>query len=66
MMPMPRGVIFDLDGTLVDSGLDFDSMRREMGLDPGTPILESLATLPEQDAGKFSIDTKTKAPSGPC
>ena len=27
-----RGIIFDLDGTLVDSHLNFDEMRREMGL----------------------------------
>ena len=33
-----RGLIFDLDGTLVDTQLDFDLMRREMELPPG-PIL---------------------------
>lgn len=41
-----RGVIFDLDGTLVDSGLDFPQMRREMGLPVGMPILEGLAEIP--------------------
>ena len=40
-----RGLIFDLDGTLVDSGLDFDALRREMKLPPGQPILESLAQM---------------------
>ncbi len=45
-----RGVIFDLDGTLVDSGLDFDAMRREMGLPPGQPLLETIEALPEHDA----------------
>ncbi|MBC7853475.1 MAG: HAD family hydrolase, partial [Pirellulaceae bacterium] len=40
-----RGLIFDLDGTLVDSQLDFDLMRSEMQLPPG-PILESIAALP--------------------
>ena len=45
-----RGVIFDLDGTLVDSGLDFDQMRREMDLPPGQPLLEALATLDEPQA----------------
>lgn len=44
--PPARGVIFDLDGTLVDSGLDFDHMRAEMGLPPGRPILEAIAELP--------------------
>jgi HAD superfamily hydrolase (TIGR01509 family) len=45
-----RGVIFDLDGTLVDSGLDFDAMRQEMGLAPGLPLLESLVALSEPEA----------------
>ena len=40
-----RGMIFDLDGTLVDSGLDFPLMRREMGLPVGMPILEGLAEI---------------------
>jgi HAD superfamily hydrolase (TIGR01509 family) len=40
---MLRGVIFDLDGTLVDTGLDFHLIRREMGLPQGVPILEALA-----------------------
>ncbi|WP_373653745.1 HAD family hydrolase [Schlesneria sp. DSM 10557] len=41
-----RGVIFDLDGTLVDSRLDFDAMRLEMGLPQGMPILEGLEQTP--------------------
>src|ERR1044071_6690151 len=44
-----RGLIFDLDGTLVDSQLDFDLMREEMELPPGR-ILESIAALPEERA----------------
>ncbi|HVZ86442.1 MAG TPA: HAD family hydrolase [Polyangia bacterium] len=39
----PRAVIFDLDGTLADSLLDFDAIRDEIGLAPGLPILEQLA-----------------------
>jgi HAD superfamily hydrolase (TIGR01549 family) len=48
-MPI-RGVIFDLDGTLVDSGLDFDLMRREMGLVGDVPLLEALRELPTERA----------------
>src|SRR5689334_1587307 len=48
-MPI-RGVIFDLDGTLVNSGLDFAAMRREMGLGGGLPLLEAIAELPDDDA----------------
>jgi len=44
-----RGLIFDLDGTLVDSQLDFDLMREEMELPPGR-ILESIAALPPERA----------------
>jgi HAD superfamily hydrolase (TIGR01549 family) len=42
-----RGVIFDLDGTLVDSGLDFEQMRREMGLASRAPLLEAISGLDE-------------------
>jgi HAD superfamily hydrolase (TIGR01509 family) len=40
-----RGVIFDLDGTLVDSRLDFPAMRREIGLPPDNPVLEGVLAL---------------------
>ena len=45
-MPV-RGVIFDLDGTLIDSKLDFDQMRCDMEFAPGQLILETLESLPE-------------------
>ncbi len=41
-----HGMIFDLDGTLVDSGLDFEAIRRDMGLPVGMPILETLDQIP--------------------
>ncbi len=45
-----RGVIFDLDGTLVDSGLDFDAMRVEMELPVGASILEAIEAMNEPRA----------------
>jgi HAD superfamily hydrolase (TIGR01509 family) len=49
--PALRAVIFDLDGTLADSLLDFDAIRAEIGLQPGLPILEQLAdATPEERA----------------
>lgn len=50
-MPI-RGVIFDLDGTLVDSQLDFDAMRAEMELPPQMAILEALTKLPTEHADR--------------
>jgi HAD superfamily hydrolase (TIGR01509 family) len=44
------GIIFDLDGTLADSQLDFEAMRLEMELPPGQPILEALNHLPPERA----------------
>jgi HAD superfamily hydrolase (TIGR01509 family) len=46
------GVIFDMDGTLVDSGLDFAAMRREMGLPDGVPLLETMENLAEAEAAR--------------
>ena len=43
-------MIFDLDGTLVDSSLDFDAIRRDMGLPAGMPILETLDQVPAGSA----------------
>ena len=37
--------IFDMDGTLVDSALDFDAMRQELGFPKDAPILEHIETL---------------------
>ena len=41
------GVIFDLDGTLIDSPLNFDAIRHEMDLERGTMILEAIDALPD-------------------
>jgi phosphoglycolate phosphatase len=50
-MPI-RGVIFDLDGTLVDSGLDFALMRRQMGLAGELPLLEAIEHLSSSEADR--------------
>lgn len=39
------GLIFDLDGTLVDSGLDFAAIRRELGIDPSVGLIEYQESL---------------------
>jgi HAD superfamily hydrolase (TIGR01509 family) len=47
--PRIRGVVFDMDGTLVAQAIDFDAIRRELGLPFGTPLLEAMARLPDAD-----------------
>ncbi|MBA62650.1 MAG: hypothetical protein CMJ76_09830 [Planctomycetaceae bacterium] len=37
-----KGIIFDMDGTLIDSRLDFDQMRHDMDLPIEAPILETI------------------------
>jgi HAD superfamily hydrolase (TIGR01509 family) len=44
-VPSPIAVIFDLDGTLVDSRLDFAAIRREADVPDGVGLLEHLETL---------------------
>jgi len=41
----PRGVIFDLDGTLTEPLLDFEAIRREVGIASGLPILEAMESF---------------------
>jgi HAD superfamily hydrolase (TIGR01509 family) len=47
-----RGVIFDLDGTLVDSRLDFEAMRREIGLARGMPVIEGVLARPDGEKAR--------------
>ena len=49
---MIKGIVFDLDGTLVDSRLDFEAMRHEMDLPAEMPILEALARLEPKHAAR--------------
>lgn len=47
--PRIRGVVFDMDGTLVAQAIDFDAIRREIGLALGTPLLEAMDRLTDAD-----------------
>jgi len=44
-----RGVAFDLDGTLVNSGLDFRAIRRDLGFPESVGVLEYMATLTDNE-----------------
>lgn len=43
---MFKSIVFDLDGTLINSPLCFDTIRTTLDLPKGHPILEALALLP--------------------
>ncbi|MCG3138191.1 MAG: Phosphoglycolate phosphatase [Phycisphaerae bacterium] len=47
-LPAPQLIVYDMDGTLTLPFLDFDAIRRDLGLNQGT-ILEHLRTLNETD-----------------
>lgn len=44
-----RGIVFDLDGTLADSRLDFDAMRAETGCPRGVGLLEYIESLESEE-----------------
>lgn len=48
-MPHINGALFDLDGTLVQSHLDFAAIRRDTGFPQGIGLLEYLATLDDKE-----------------
>lgn len=47
-MHATTAVFFDMDGTLLDSRLDFDLIRHELGL-AGVPILEAMESMTDAD-----------------
>lgn len=47
--PTFSGVIFDLDGTLVDSRLDFAAIRARLNCPPEVGVLEFIDTLPASE-----------------
>lgn len=51
-----KSIIFDLDGTLVDSQLDFDLMRADIGIPSGEPILEYLENSNDLDFKKRAFE----------
>ena len=51
-LPRPLGLLFDMDGTLTEPLLDFPAIRRDLGLEPGAPILEALAAMTDAERGE--------------
>lgn len=46
---MFKAIFFDLDGTLIDSKLDFDQMRLDLNLPHGAPVLEEVEKIENPD-----------------
>ena len=46
------GIIFDMDGTLIEPLLDFGAIRRDLGIDAETGILEGVAAMPPARAAR--------------
>jgi HAD superfamily hydrolase (TIGR01509 family) len=44
-----KSIVFDMDGTLVDSKLDFNQIRYDIGIPGDEPILEYLEKHPDPD-----------------
>jgi HAD superfamily hydrolase (TIGR01509 family) len=51
-----KGVIFDLDGTLADTKLDFEAMRRDLGFPREAPILEEISRLASDEDRRRSFE----------
>jgi len=54
MEHFPRAVLFDLDGTLVTSQLDFAKMKSDTGCPPDNDILAYQASLPHEDQARVA------------
>jgi HAD superfamily hydrolase (TIGR01509 family) len=47
-LTLPRAILFDMDGTLTRPVLDFDAIRRDIGIGNG-PILESIKKMASEE-----------------
>jgi HAD superfamily hydrolase (TIGR01509 family) len=47
-----RAVIFDMDGTLVESAIDFQGIRHDLNIPEETGILEAIAAMPDDDRAR--------------
>lgn len=64
MIKNMKAIYFDLDGTLVDSKLDFHQMRKDLGFPKNVPILEHIETLTDanaiESANRIVVDHELK------
>tara|TARA_B100000809_G_scaffold266158_1_gene327599 strand:- start:6280 stop:6939 length:660 start_codon:yes stop_codon:yes gene_type:complete len=48
-LPKPKAVLFDLDGTLVESTLDFNFLKQNFDIQPGQDVLQFISNLPSDE-----------------
>lgn len=67
-LPDVKAVVFDMDGTLTVSPLDFDLIRAECGIPKGRPILEFLreASAPERERIGSILDRHERQAAESC
>ena len=61
------GVIFDMDGTLIEQRIDFAAIRSALGIAPDQPLLETVLAMPpaeKQQAEAFLRDHELGAAGG--
>ena len=61
---MISAVIFDLDGTLVETNVDFALVRDHLGIPQGVGILEHIAALPERDRVQAQAEVRRQELAG--
>lgn len=44
-MPLPRAILFDMDGTLIEENLFLDNLREKIDIPPGHDLLAALITM---------------------
>ena len=54
-IPVPRGIIFDMDGTLTVPVLDFAAMRARLGIPSGDILATVRSWTPEQQTHAYAI-----------
>ncbi|MCK5114373.1 MAG: HAD family hydrolase [Phycisphaerae bacterium] len=60
---MPRkydGIIFDMDGTIVESTVDFKTIRKQFGIAPQIGIIEHIDQLPPDQAELAHIELQNR------
>ena len=59
-MPNYDGIIFDMDGTIVESMVNFKTIRAQLGIAPEVGIIEHINQLPPAQAEKANTELRNR------